>query len=85
MITTIREAGPALGIAPLCGALGLPTATYYRRRTPRPAPVRRPSPPRTLAPEERTAVREILHAPRFVDQAPAQVYAQLLDEQRFLC
>jgi putative transposase len=30
-------------------------------------------------------VLEVLHAPRFVDQAPAQVYAQLLDEQRFLC
>ena len=84
-ITTIREGGPALGIAPLCRALGLPTATYYRRHKPRPACARRPSPPRTLGPEERTAVLAVLHAPRFVDQAPAQVYAQLLDEQRFLC
>ena len=75
MLATVREAGPALGIARLCGALGLPTATYYRRQKPRPAPPRRPSPPRTLAPAERTAVLAVLHAPRFVDQAPAQVYA----------
>jgi putative transposase len=85
MIETVRTAGPALGIAPLCAALGLPTATYYRRQKPSPAPAPRPRPPRTLGPEERTAVLEVLHEPRFVDQAPAQVYAQLLDEQRFLC
>ena len=85
MIATVHEAGPALGIAPLCGALGLPTATYYRRQKPRPVCARRPSPPRTLAPAECTAVLEVLHEPRFVDHAPAQVYAQLLDEQRFLC
>jgi putative transposase len=85
MIATVHAAGPALGIAPLCRALGLPTATYYRRRMPRAVPARRPSPPRTLAPAERTAVLDVLHEPRFVDQAPAQIYAQLLDEQRFLC
>jgi putative transposase len=84
MIETVRAAGPALGIAPLCAALGLPTATYYRRRTPA-APQSRPQPPRTLGPEERTTVLAVLHESRFVDQAPAQVYAQLLDEQRFLC
>jgi putative transposase len=30
-------------------------------------------------------VLEILHEPRFLDLAPAQVFAQLLDEDRFLC
>ena len=85
MIETVRAVGPALGITPLCAALGLPTATYYRRRKPRPAPAPRPCPPRALGPAERTAVLAVLHAPRCVDQAPAQIYAQLLDEQRFLC
>ena len=85
MIETVRTAGPTLGISSLCAALGLPPATYYRRQQPRPTPARRPSPPRTLGPAERTAVLAVLHEPRFVDQAPAQVYAQLLDEQRFLC
>jgi putative transposase len=34
---------------------------------------------------ERTAVLEILHEPRFVDLAPAQVYAGLLDEGQYVC
>jgi putative transposase len=86
MIETVREAGPQLGIAPTCAAFGLATATYYRRRNPKPAVCEpRPSPPRALAPAERAAVLEVLHDPRFVDLAPAQVYAQLLDEERYLC
>jgi putative transposase len=85
MIETVREVGPGLGIAPTCALLGLPTATYYRRITPKPPPEPRPSPPRTLAAAERGAVLEVLHEPAFVDLAPAQVYAQLLDEKRYLC
>jgi putative transposase len=34
---------------------------------------------------ERTAVLDLLHEPRFVDLAPAQVYAGLLDEKRYVC
>jgi len=85
MIETVREVGPGLGIAPTCAVLGLCTATYYRRTKPQPPLEPRPSPPRALPAAERAAVLEILHEPRFVDHAPAQVYAQLLDEQRFLC
>jgi putative transposase len=47
--------------------------------------MRRPSPPRTLPHAERAAVLEVLHEPRFADQAPAAVYSQLLDEKRYLC
>jgi putative transposase len=84
-IETVREAGTTLGIAPACAALGLPTATYYRRIGSKPPREPRPSPPRKLATAERTAVLEVLHEPRFVDLAPAQVFAQLLDTDRFLC
>ena len=28
---------------------------------------------------------DLLHEPRFADQAPAEVYARLLDENRYLC
>ena len=84
-IETVRAVGPQLGIAPTCAALGLPTATYYRRISPPPLPSPRPSPPRTLAVAERTAVLAVLHEERFVDLAPAQVHAQLLDEERYLC
>jgi len=83
---TVSAVGPRLGVGPTCAALGVSTASYYRRCQPKAAAVAaRPSPPRTLPAAERTAVLAILHEPRFVDQAPAQVYAQLLDEQRFLC
>ena len=44
-MATVTQIGPRLGIAPTCAALGLPRATYYRRRRPpRAPPPRRPSP-----------------------------------------
>lgn len=61
-------------------ALGVSRATYYRRRRPQnAAPYKRRS-PRALIQTERTAVLAVLHEPRFVDLAPAEVYATLLDE-----
>jgi len=81
----ITEMAPRLGVAPTCAALELPRATYYRNRAPRPAPKPRPTPVRALAPEERAAVLDVLHEPRFADLAPAEVYATLLDEDRYLC
>jgi putative transposase len=84
-MATVTDIGPHLGIAPTCEALGLPRATYYRRRQPpRARSPRRPS-PRALRAEEQTAVLALLHEPRFVDLAPAEVYATLLDEGRYLC
>jgi putative transposase len=41
--------------------------------------------PRALSHTERAAVLGVLHEERFVDQAPATVYATLLDEGRYLC
>src|SRR6059036_294180 len=77
-MATVTQIGPRLGIAPTCAALGLPRATYYRRRRPsRAAPPRRRS-PRALSAGERGAVLALLHEPRFVDHAPAEVYAKLL-------
>jgi putative transposase len=85
-MATAQEVGPHLGVAPTCAALGVSTASYYRRCQPLPATVAsRPSPPRTLPAAERTAVLDLLHEPRFVDLAPAQVYAGLLDDGRYLC
>jgi len=40
---------------------------------------------RALSQLERTQVLGVLHEERFVDQAPASVYATLLDEGRYLC
>ncbi len=84
-MATVQAMGPRLGVAPTCAALGLPRATYYRRQHPRPPTGRRPSPPRALVPQERQAVLARLHEPRFVDLAPAEVYATLLDEGTYVC
>ena len=71
----------------LCQSVGLARASLYRRRHPaRPAgtvPARRPS-PHALVPTERQAILDVLHSERFVDQSPAEVYATLLEEQRYL-
>jgi len=82
---TVVEMAPRLGVAPTCAALGLPRASYYRGQQPRPEPKPRPTPARALPPEERAQVLATLHEPRFVDLAPAEVYATLLDEGRYLC
>ena len=77
-----------IGTAAACTAVGVSRATLYRHRlaaeSPRPKQPR-PTPPRALSAEERQVVLGELHSERFVDQAPAEVYATLLDEDRYLC
>ncbi|OGW59575.1 MAG: integrase [Nitrospirae bacterium RBG_16_64_22] len=85
MIDTVTNMGPRLGIAPTCTAMGLARATYYRTLRPRHGPHRRRTPSRTLSRQERQGALAILHEPRFVDRAPAEVYATLLDEGQYLC
>ena len=80
----IQDRAPRLGVAPTCRALGVPRATYYRSRQPRRQPAPRHS-SRALGPAEQEVVLEALHQPRFVDLAPAEVYATLLDEGQYLC
>ena len=79
---------PHLGTAPACRAFGVPRASLYRRRqqeaAPR-APRRRPPSHRALTEVERQEVLDVLHSERCLDQAPAQVAAALLDEDRYLC
>jgi len=80
------ELAKVVGTRAACDAMGLAPATFYRHREPVFGPrERRVSPPRTLSPEERTAVLDVLHEPRFIDLAPAQIYAVLMEENRYLC
>ena len=84
----IKEQAGVTGVAPLCRALGLARSTLYRwwrRDSSSPEPKPRPKPVRALNKDERQAVLDVLHEERFVDQPPAQVYAALLDEERYLC
>jgi putative transposase len=83
---TVKELTPIIGTRPACRALGASHATIYRRRRPpeRGPSEPRPAPARALSEAERGAVLEVLHSERFVDSSPAQVYATLLDEGRYL-
>lgn len=81
---TVKSLGPELGIAETCAALGIPKATYYRRLKP-PRQQKSKVVPRALSSEERQTVLTTLHEPRFVDLAPGEVYAMLLDEGAYLC
>lgn len=83
---TVEELTPVVGTRPACRALGAAHATVYRRRLPPPPrpPRPRPAPARTLSAAEREAVLAELRSQRFIDSSPAQVWATLLDEGRYL-
>lgn len=84
-MSAAEELGREVGIKSACDALGVARATLYRRRTPQKKPRdRRPS-HRALTPEQRELVLATLNSERFVDKAPAEIYATLLDEGRYLC
>jgi putative transposase len=79
------EHSPTLGVAPICAALGVPRTSYYRWQHP---PGQAASPrrgPRALPPAERQQVLALLNDERFADLPPAEVYATLLDEGKYVC
>jgi putative transposase len=85
MINAITTLGPEVGTVAACAALGLARATFYRQLHPVHGPMPRKASPRALTADEKQAVLDVLHEPRFADLAPAEVYATLLDEGRYLC
>jgi len=83
-----EELAPEVGTGAACLAMGVARATLYRRRKPpRPKTGERLKrrQPRSLDESERREVLDLLHSPRFVDKAPAAVYATLLDEGTYHC
>ncbi len=84
----VEELSRTSGALPAYAALGVARATPYRHRgaalgAPSQAQPQRSS-PRALRAEERQAELAELHSERFVDQAPAAVYAALLYQARYL-
>jgi putative transposase len=76
------------GVSRACRSLGLARASFYRFLSPHtdsPAPRKESRPDRSLSESERQQVLEVLHADRFVDQPPGEIYATLLDEGVYLC
>ena len=87
MIPVAEELAQTVGVNRACATLAVPRSAVYRARQPRVAkPVTpRPTPARALSLAEQTVVRETLNSERFQDSPPREVYATLLDEQRYLC
>lgn len=91
-MAAVQQGAEQVGISAACRVLGVSRATLYRHLPPKapppsppepPAP--RPSPKRKLSDAQQQAVLDVLHAPEFVDKAPRQVYAMLLDRGHYLC
>ena len=81
-----RELSESVGVRSACETLAFARASFYRNLKPKEAVERSSQPsPRALTEVEREAVMTQLHSPRFVDSAPREVYAALLDEGTYLC
>jgi putative transposase len=89
MIQTAEQLAASQGVKVACAALAVPRSSLYDARSqaaeptasaPREAPSRR-----ALSQAEKEQVRDLLNSERFQDTAPREVYAALLDEERYLC
>ena len=84
---TAEKLGGDVGVHQACQALGVPRASFYRRRC-KEAPTtehRARRSPRALSGLQREHVRDTLNSERFMDKAPREVYATLLDEGEYVC
>ena len=81
-----QELSKDVGTAAACKSMDIARPTYYRRLgAGDEKAASRPAPPRSLSAAERQEVLNVLHTERFVDKAPAEVYATLLDERVYHC
>ncbi len=86
MMQLVQQLAQHIGVSQACQQLGVPRSTLYRARQPKPAAKPRPRPTRALSPEQRTEIHQLLNSERFQDDAPRQVYAKLLDDDRiYVC
>ena len=90
MTAAVAACLPARGmVTAVCSAIGLSRASlqrhHARRAAPPAIPHPKPKPIRALTAPQQQAVLDLLHAPRFADLAPAEIYASLLDEDRYHC
>ena len=86
-MNAVEQLAAGVGLVQACQACDVPRASYYRWHKPgrSNAPPTRARPARSLSTKECSQVLNVLHEPRFMDKAPAQVYATLLDEGTYLC
>jgi putative transposase len=86
MMDAFQTLQPSLGIVPACVALGINRADIYRQRLPE----RHNCPPKPRAPSllalseaQRQELLALLDSERFLDMAPAAIYATLLEEGHY--
>lgn len=86
MIEAVKEYSPTLGIRNACQILGIPRSRLYPvHRTITGKMHQRAASPRALGREEKLKVLAKLNSPRYQDQSPREVYADLLDKGEYLC
>lgn len=93
MTALVTELSAHTGVSAACQQLEVPRGWYYRRQaeagragTQKPPPqASRPRSAHALSEAEKEQVRAVLNSERFMDQAPREVYATLLDEGQYLC
>ena len=81
----MSELAARIGVKSACEVLKVGRSQVYRQRQPKAEPQPRATPAHALTAQERVEIREVLNSERFMDQAPRQVYAALLDEGQYLC
>lgn len=84
-LSMIKRHGKRFGTGPLCDALGVPRATYYRSQKSVCKPQKARNHPRRIPDEQRAEIRSVLNSEPYCDMAPASVYASLLDQGQYLC
>ncbi len=87
LIEAAENLAKHVGVAPACQSIGLARSTLYYQRVRNREPVEQPNPrpARALDDKERQQVLDVLNSERFVDKAPAEVWATLIDEGVYIC
>jgi len=91
MIQCTEQLAETLGLTMACDVLNVPRIAVYRTRQAEREPIASRAKPikvipvRALSQSEQDQVRQTLNSERFVDDAPREVYATLLDEGTYLC
>jgi putative transposase len=84
----IGQLTPIVGTTKALATVGADRATWYRHHRGSPAPLRpervATPQPRALTRVERKEIKATLESEEFVDEAPATVYAKLLDQGTYL-
>jgi putative transposase len=85
MTAALGQLVPLVGIVAACIALNVCRASYYRALKPRRARTPRPRPTRALSDDDNAEILALLDSEQFGDKPPRQIYAELLDEGRYVC